>query len=712
MVKRVLRKQESFVTKTEKSENGGKDVVLVAVSSLSKQARNAWKEREKLKSFTEEFPDKKEDEQKPEVPWYVNTDVDWYIENYKERYYKAVELGNVVRKFLQYDEGDRTKYAEEFAQKYLGKGQRTLYRYTKAYLEASAWADKLEKEDGAGREFFKVLCLCRKPKETGCFPSIKPEVKQVIKNIWFNEDFARNQGTREMLYEKLTAIANINKWEKIPSYQTVTRYISYLMEDEGMRNAWFLASRGTREYKNKVMVKGSRDTKGLQVMQIVMGDEHTFDCWVSYKQPNGKVIAIKPHLAAWVDMRSRVIMGDVMCKDANSDILKQSLLKMIYSEPGGVPEYLYIDNGKDYTAKTMTGRDRNDRSGMNFDNETMGFYKSIGIKDDHRALPYEPWSKGQIERFFRTVCNKFTRWMKSYTGTLTGSKTSDKVDKDIKRMLERGELLTLEEFYEKWHEWLTTVYMHTEHSGLKKMGETYKKPYDCFMNEDRYFKAAPPKSYATMLMMKSENVLVRNIGITKWGYEYRSDELCDYIGRKVDIKYDPDDMAVLYVFDQKGKRICEAYCQELLQIAPKVTQKALEEHLKMQKRQQKRDRERLEEARRPFEELNEQYVGFNETTGGIELMIGGKKQELQNQIKENYPHMQYPPGLYAKVVSVRQNGELYEATLKILDKNKQPDIRFPEVPKVKTDIPVLKNEIVAIVLMYGECKPYIIGRCF
>lgn len=418
MVKRVLRKQESFVTKTEKSENGGKDVVLVAVSSLSKQARNAWKEREKLKSFTEEFPDKKEDEQKPEVPWYVNTDVDWYIENYKERYYKAVELGNVVRKFLQYDEGDRTKYAEEFAQKYLGKGQRTLYRYTKAYLEASAWADKLEKEDGAGREFFKVLCLCRKPKETGCFPSIKPEVKQVIKNIWFNEDFARNQGTREMLYEKLTAIANINKWEKIPSYQTVTRYISYLMEDEGMRNAWFLASRGTREYKNKVMVKGSRDTKGLQVMQIVMGDEHTFDCWVSYKQPNGKVIAIKPHLAAWVDMRSRVIMGDVMCKDANSDILKQSLLKMIYSEPGGVPEYLYIDNGKDYTAKTMTGRDRNDRSGMNFDNETMGFYKSIGIKDDHRALPYEPWSKGQIERFFRTVCNKFTRWMKSYTGTI------------------------------------------------------------------------------------------------------------------------------------------------------------------------------------------------------------------------------------------------------------------------------------------------------
>lgn len=67
MARRTQRKKEAFVTKTEKSETGGKDVVLVAVSSLSKQARNAWKEREKLKSFTEEFPDKKEDEQKPEV---------------------------------------------------------------------------------------------------------------------------------------------------------------------------------------------------------------------------------------------------------------------------------------------------------------------------------------------------------------------------------------------------------------------------------------------------------------------------------------------------------------------------------------------------------------------------------------------------------------------------------------------------------------------
>ena len=35
-----------------------------------------------------------------------------------------------------------------------------------------------------------------------------------------------------------------------------------------MKNAWYLASRGEREYKNKVMVKAERNTKDLRVMEL------------------------------------------------------------------------------------------------------------------------------------------------------------------------------------------------------------------------------------------------------------------------------------------------------------------------------------------------------------------------------------------------------------------------------------------------------------
>ena len=69
-----------------------------------------------------------------------------------------------------------------------------------------------------------------------------------------------------------------------------------------------------------------------------------------------------------------------------------------------------------------------------------------------------------------------------------------------------------------------------------------------------------------------------------------SEELCQYIGEDVDIKYDPNDISTVYVFFQ-GKQVCEAYSQELLQIAPTVHQEAVAEHKRRQKAQEKRDRE-------------------------------------------------------------------------------------------------------------------------
>jgi hypothetical protein len=639
MVQKIKRSPESFLTMNEKRENGGRDVVLIAVSSLSKKARAAYKEREKLKEVMENPEQEPETEETGEkTPWYVNEDVDWYIEKHRDEWYRAMELGNTVREFLSYNKKGKTEFAEKFAAEQTGKGKRTLYRYAKAYQQACAWADRLHRQDDGDYEFFKVLCLCRKPKEAGTFPSFTPEVRQCIKNIWFNREFAQNQGTREMLYEKLQAVANINGWEKIPSYQSVVRYISHLMEDEGLRNAWYLASRGEREFKNKAMVKGERNTKDLRVMEVVMGDVHTFDCWVAYTHPNGKVSAIKPHLVAWIDIRSRRILGDVMCRDSNSDILKQSLLKLMYQDAGSVPQYIYIDNGKDYTAENMTGYARNDRQRQHpadgeddkpdFDDSAKGFYRAIGIEDYHRALPYYAWTKGQIERFFGGVCDRFTRWFASYTGTLTGSKTSAKVDKDIDGMLERGELFTMEEFYEKWSEWLHEVYDVRESSALKRQGEEYTTPKGCFEHAEKYFKACPPKRYATLLMMKSERCMVRNVGIRLNGYTYMSDELCRYINSYVDVKYDPHDMATIYVF-RNGKQVCEAYSQELLTFASGngVEQKALKEHLARQKKQLRETREELRELNVPFTELNDQYVGFSETTGGISLMEAKKPEK-------------------------------------------------------------------------------------
>lgn len=635
MIQRAVRGK--IETQSKPRENGGRAITLIRVNSLSKQARNAYREQERLKALAADSSDIQE-EQKTDQPWYVDTDIDWYMEQYKERFYKATELGNVIRQYLKETAGmygEVTAYAETYAQEHLGKGYRTLYRLIKSYNEALFWQVKKEKEDGCSYEYFRVLCLCRKPKDVGKFPSMSLEVQQTIKNIWFDKEFAGNNGKKQMLYEQLEVIAELKKWKKMPSYQTVVRYINHIMQEEGMKNAHFLVANGTKEYKNKVMCKRRRDTTGLQVMEMIQGDEHTFDCWVTYKAPNGNIIPIRPKLVCWIDTRSRMILGDVMCKDADSQTLKASLLKLIYHDAGSVPRYLYIDNGKDYTSKEMLGVDRKYRHdqaekekhfAVAFDDMARGFYRSIGIEDVHISMPYEPWTKGQIERFFGTVCSKFTRWVTSYTGTLTGSFTADKVNKNIKEMAKQGKLLSLEEFYEKWTQWKLEKYAKYVHSELRKFGEKYTRPGELFEYGERYEMAPPPKSQATILMMKSESVRVRNTGIERNGFYYNDQDLMAHIGEKVDIKYDPDDVSVIYVYDKKGRPICSAQSYDLLQFG-KVSDETLKEHRRQQNAQLRRDRKIAEEASIPFEQLNDRQQNADKVIGAVSLMMEGSSKK-------------------------------------------------------------------------------------
>ena len=632
----------SVDTKLVPQKSGGKPLVLVAVNSLSKMAQNAKAERDRLMEIASQPADPdagKELEGKQERPWYVDIDYEWFMHQYQKKYYEACELGNVIRRFLQESrkhKGDLTEFTDQFAKDNLSKSGRTFRRMVEAYQEAENWAAVLGKRDGCSYDYFKVIALCRKPKTVGTFPSIPEDMKQAVKNIWFEKEFAQNRRNRQDLYEVLEEIAVRMGWKKLPSYQTVNRYVSWLMEHEGLRSAYDYQRNGAREWKNKNMVKRIRDTKGLKVLEMLQGDEHTFDLWVMYKTKSGKEIPIRPKLVAWIDTRSRMILGDIICRDADSQVLKESLIKLMYEDlPGQVPRYLYIDNGKDYTSKEMIGVDRKDRHNqeakdrffdMEFDRATRGFYHDMGIQDEHVSMPYEPWTKAQIERSFRTVIEKFSKKYASYTGTLTGSGTDAKVNKEIKRMAERGELLTMEEFYEEWRKY-KEKYNSRMHSGLKRAGEAYKTPKEVFEYEERYVKPAPPRSFAVMALMKSEKARVNNVGIRRNGYYYMSDELLPYINQEVDIKIDPYDVTAIYVINKFGQTVCKAVCQELLQFGT-VSDDTLKEHRKQQNRQLKEVKKAIEEATVPFD--GDTKAAHKGMVGGVNLTIG--KEPVKSKV--------------------------------------------------------------------------------
>ncbi len=297
MQKRVSRNPEGFKVITRPRESGGKEQVMIAVSSLSAKAKRAHRATQKV-----EGRDVIIEKRTKAMPWYVGIDLNHFIENHKKAYYEAIDLARQIQDFIDYSEADRTLFSERYALG-LGVSQRTLYRYTENLLEAAAWALRLEREDGHNRDYFKPLSLCRKPKEKGNFPSLSDEQKAVIENIWFDKHFAANVGTIEMLFERFETEAEQRHWEEYPSIKTVARYIKSLMDRRGAESARYLAANGTREWKNKKMLKARRDATTLEVMEYVVGDEHTFDIWVQYTAPNGKIKAVRPKLVAWMDIK-------------------------------------------------------------------------------------------------------------------------------------------------------------------------------------------------------------------------------------------------------------------------------------------------------------------------------------------------------------------------------------------------------------------------
>jgi hypothetical protein len=229
-----------------------------------------------------------------------------------------------------------------------------------------------------------------------------------------------------------------------------------------------------------------------------------------------------------------------------------------------------------------------------------------------------------VERFFGGVCSQFAKQFKSYTGTLTGSKTDAKIPKDIQRMFERGELLTLDEFYRQWDVWLHEKYEHKVHRGLKDAHEQWTRPIDLWDNVERYYKAAPPKSAQITFMYREDNVHIYNYGFKRWGQVYDHPELRLHLGETLTIKYDRHDVSTIFVLDRDKRLLCEAESKDLLSFGTHVSEELLLRHIKEQNRQLREDRAKIKEALVPFEEMDEQYVGF---AGGIDLMIGHKPKK-------------------------------------------------------------------------------------
>ena len=230
------------------------------------------------------------------------------------------------------------------------------------------------------------------------------------------------------------------------------------------------------------------------------------DLWVSDFMHGPKVRlhnrSVKAILCAIIDDHSRMVVGHAF--NASETISSLTLVLKEAFLSYGIPKRLYVDNGPSFSSQLLT------RS-----------CALAGISLIH-SKPYDSPSRGKVERFFRTVRERF----------LSG--------------VQEG--ITLEEINEAFWLWLKEDYHHKLHTGI---GE---RPIDRYNTSvDRVpIRRLSKTELDEIFLIRHERVVNNDATISFKGSLYEVPPA--YIRQRIEIRHPVDDSDKLYLYDN-GVRV-------------------------------------------------------------------------------------------------------------------------------------------------------------
>ena len=295
----------------------------------------------------------------------------------------------------------------------------------------------------------------------------------------------------------------------------------------------------------------------LESNDIWVADNHTFDIMV---EKEGKPVRV--YLTAFMDVRSRKMMGWCVTDAPSSDATIYALKKGC--EEFGVPKSIYTDNGREFLFHDLGG------NGFRKKRKTGEALKLPSILDDlgiefRTALPRNARGKG-IERAFYTVKEHFSKLFESYTGG-TILERPDRLKKVVKSM--KG-LPNIEEFIQYVDIYIEGWYNKQSHEGAGMKG---KCPDEVFA-ENMITKRVLPKEKSDLMFMryaKSNTGMLKvgknGITLTFYGkqLQYWNEELWkEYFGQNVYVRYNPEDLSNIRIYDEQKRFLCIAALKEEL----------------------------------------------------------------------------------------------------------------------------------------------------
>ncbi len=304
---------------------------------------------------------------------------------------------------------------------------------------------------------------------------------------------------------------------------------------------------GEKVFRDECANYIERTYDDLHSNDIWVCDNHTFDIFVDGGESSKP---IRVYLTAFLDVRSRKMVGWYVTDAPSSDATIQALRRGITA--CGSPKRIYSDNGREFLTHDIGGRGFR-KSAKTDEHEPPTILQRLGI--EFRTAMVKNARAKIVERAFVDVKNCFSKLFDGYTGG-TIAERPERLKKTGKHA---ENFVIIDEFREYVDIFIQGWFNKQPHSGAGMNGRTRDEVFAACLYEQR---VATQDELNLMLLRTSRMQTVnRGVKIKMYDTEIRfySDELImGHDREKVYVRYDPDDLAQVRVYDENDRFLCTA----------------------------------------------------------------------------------------------------------------------------------------------------------
>ncbi|WP_174800707.1 transposase domain-containing protein [Martelella limonii] len=345
-------------------------------------------------------------------------------------------------------------------------------------------------------------------------------------------------------YRRMIKVAKREGWTPVPGERSLRRRL----EAEVPRAEQVIARDGKE--KAKALYPAQRRSRaGLHAMQVVNMDGHKVDVFISVpwaKEPT------RMYLIAIQDVYSGKIVAWRLSEAETWTAVRLVIGDMV--EQFGIPDDMVLDNGRAFASKWISGQTPTRFRNKVREEDPRGLVTTLGI-NLHWSLPYSGQSK-PIERAWRDLAEAIGKHP-FCSGAYTGNKP------DAKPENYRERAIPLDQF--KAHV-AAQIAEHNAQTGRRAetcRGRSFDETFEESLASPTSIVRWPTTAQRSLWLLASEGIkAAKGNGMIHFQKNrYWSAELTQFAGKKVTIRFDPDNLhQSVRIYDLEDRLICEADC--------------------------------------------------------------------------------------------------------------------------------------------------------